>query len=38
VAGLGAGAIGAIGIGVAGALYLRKRRKQNKTEEKQSST
>jgi hypothetical protein len=34
-AGVGAGAIG---MGVVGALYLRKRRKQNKTEEKQSST
>jgi hypothetical protein len=37
VAGAGAG-VGAIGIGVAGALYFRKRRKQNSTEEKQNST
>lgn len=37
IATAGAG-VGAIGIGVAGALYFRKRRKQNSTEEKQSST
>jgi hypothetical protein len=34
---VGAGA-GAVGVGVMGALYLRKRRKQNLTEEKQNST
>ena len=38
-AGAGAGAgVGAIGIGVAGALYFRKRKKQNLAEEKQNST
>jgi hypothetical protein len=38
IATAGAGVGAGLGIGIAGALYFRKRRKQNSTEEKQNST